>query len=140
MYASMLPTAAVAGKARAGIICGDLRLLSSASGSGRSRCGEHPVAAFPDSQLTVFGGRHVHRREAPVCRASRRVDRHGNRRRSLNLIAPVARSIFIHNHTLVMVQGGEELARLLGSLLLSQENIDLLAAFDSRRSQLAGAG
>jgi hypothetical protein len=45
----------------------------------------------------------------------------------MNLIAPLARSIFIRNHTLVMEQGGEGLARLLGSRLLSQENIDLMA-------------
>jgi uncharacterized protein YndB with AHSA1/START domain len=46
----------------------------------------------------------------------------------MNLIAPVARSIFIRNHALVMKQGGEGLARLLGVPLLSQETVDLLAA------------
>lgn len=45
----------------------------------------------------------------------------------MNLIAPIARPVFIHNHMLVMAQGGEGLARLLGSPLLSQENIDLMA-------------
>lgn len=46
----------------------------------------------------------------------------------MNLIAPVARSMFIRNHALVMAQGGEGLARLLKSPLVSQENIDLMAA------------
>jgi hypothetical protein len=46
----------------------------------------------------------------------------------MNLIAPFARSMFIRNHALVMTQGGEGLARLLESPLLSQENIDLMAA------------
>lgn len=46
----------------------------------------------------------------------------------MNLIAPIARSMFIHNHVLVMEQGGEGLARLLGAPLLSQQNIDLMAA------------
>lgn len=45
----------------------------------------------------------------------------------MNLIAPVARSMFIRNHALVMEQGGEGLARLLRSPLVSQENIDLMA-------------
>ena len=45
----------------------------------------------------------------------------------MNVIAPLVRSIFIHNHMLVMEQGGEGLARLLGSPLVSQENIDLMA-------------
>lgn len=46
----------------------------------------------------------------------------------MNLIAPFARSMFIRNHTQVMAQGGEGLARLLASPLVSQENIDLMAA------------
>lgn len=45
----------------------------------------------------------------------------------LNLIAPFARSMFIRNHTHIMEQGGRGLARLLGALLVSQENIDLMA-------------
>ncbi len=45
----------------------------------------------------------------------------------MNLIAPVARSMFIRNHALVMEQGGKGLARLLRSPLVSQENIDLMA-------------
>jgi hypothetical protein len=57
----------------------------------------------------------------------------------MNLMAPIARSMFIHNHMLVMAQGGEGLARLLGSPLLSQENIDLLAESDSPRGQFARA-
>lgn len=57
----------------------------------------------------------------------------------MNLIAPIVRSVFTHNHMQVMAQGGEGLARLLGSPLLSQENIDLLAEADSPRSELSGA-
>lgn len=45
----------------------------------------------------------------------------------MNLIAPVARSMFIRNHALVMARGGEGLARLLKSSLVGQENIDLMA-------------
>lgn len=45
----------------------------------------------------------------------------------MKLAAPLARSFFIRNHALLMKQGGEGLARLLGSRLLSQENIDLMA-------------
>ncbi len=44
----------------------------------------------------------------------------------MNLIAPVARSIFIRNHARVMTQGAEGLARLLGSSLTKQETIDLM--------------
>jgi len=44
----------------------------------------------------------------------------------MNLSAPVARSMFIRNHVLVMEQGGEGLARLLRSPLVGQENIDLM--------------
>jgi hypothetical protein len=45
----------------------------------------------------------------------------------MNMVAPLARSIFIRNHTLVMTQGGEGLARLLKSSCLRQDNIDLMA-------------
>lgn len=45
----------------------------------------------------------------------------------MNLIAPVARSMFIRNHALIMAQGGEGLARRLNSPLAGQENIDLMA-------------
>jgi hypothetical protein len=48
----------------------------------------------------------------------------------MNLAAPLARSIFIRNHTLVMTQGGEGLARLLALPGLRQENIDLMAQRD----------
>lgn len=48
-------------------------------------------------------------------------------KRWMNLLAPLARSIFINNHARVMAQGGEGLARLLGSSLVSQKNIDLMA-------------
>jgi hypothetical protein len=52
----------------------------------------------------------------------------------MNLMAPVARSIFIRNHALVMEQGGKGLARLLGARLLSQETVDLLAGAVSARA------
>lgn len=45
----------------------------------------------------------------------------------MNLLAPLARSIFIRNHALIMTQGGEGLAHLLGAPLMSQETIDLMA-------------
>lgn len=45
----------------------------------------------------------------------------------MNLIAPLARPMFIRNHALVMARGGEGLARLLGSPLVGLENIDLMA-------------
>ena len=62
----------------------------------------------------------------------------------MNLAAPLARSIFIRNHTLVMTQGGEGLARLLASSGLRQENIDLMAQRDQpvampRRPQERGS-
>ena len=46
----------------------------------------------------------------------------------MNLIAPFARAMFIRNHGSVMRQGAEGLARQLGAPLVSQENIDLMAA------------
>lgn len=46
----------------------------------------------------------------------------------MNLVAPLARSIFIRNHARVMAQGGQGLARLLGSPWVKQQTIDLLAA------------
>lgn len=46
----------------------------------------------------------------------------------MNLLAPIARPIFTRNHALVMKQGGDGLARLLGATLIGQETIDLLAA------------
>jgi len=54
----------------------------------------------------------------------------------MNLIAPLARSMFIRNHARVMAQGGEGLARLLGSPLVSQEHIDLMAATIPPRAAL----
>lgn len=45
----------------------------------------------------------------------------------MNLVAPVARSIFTRNHAQIMEQGGRALARLLKAPLVSQENIDLMA-------------
>lgn len=54
----------------------------------------------------------------------------------MNLIAPVARSMFIRNHTRIMAQGGEGLARLLRSPLVSQEHIDLMAKTVPQRAAL----
>lgn len=54
----------------------------------------------------------------------------------MNLIAPVARSIFIRNHALVMEQGGAGLARLLRAPLVSQETTDLLTDTDLPRLEL----
>lgn len=51
-------------------------------------------------------------------------------RKWMNLIAPFARSMFIRNHARVMTQGGQGLANRLGSDLVSQETIDLMAQAD----------
>ena len=45
----------------------------------------------------------------------------------MNLIAPFARPMFIHNHGILMRQGAEGLARHLGAPLVAQESIDLMA-------------
>ena len=45
----------------------------------------------------------------------------------MNLVAPVARAIFIRNHAQIMAQGGKALARLLKAPLVDQENTDLMA-------------
>lgn len=45
----------------------------------------------------------------------------------MNLVAPVARAIFIRNHAQIMTQGGKALARLLKAPLVGQENTDLMA-------------
>lgn len=45
----------------------------------------------------------------------------------MNLLAPLARPIFIRNHVQIMAQGGEGLARRLDATLIGQENIDLTA-------------
>ncbi len=45
----------------------------------------------------------------------------------MNVLALLARSIFIRNHARLMAQGGEGLARLLDSPLIGQESIDLMA-------------
>jgi hypothetical protein len=52
----------------------------------------------------------------------------------MRLIAPFARPLFIRNHARIMVQGGEGLARLLGSPLVSQESVDLMAETLPRRA------
>lgn len=46
----------------------------------------------------------------------------------MNLLAPIARRMFIRNHARVMARGAEGLARLLRSRLVRQETIDLMAA------------
>ncbi|MBS1138666.1 MAG: hypothetical protein H6R13_119 [Proteobacteria bacterium] len=48
----------------------------------------------------------------------------------MNLLAPIARSIFISNHVRLMAQGGESLAALLQSSLIHQKSIDLMAKSD----------
>lgn len=58
----------------------------------------------------------------------------------MNLTAPVARSMFIRNHGLLMAQGGEGLARRLGSPLVGQETIDLMAATPLPRPPPGGGG
>lgn len=58
----------------------------------------------------------------------------------MKLIAPLARPLFIRNHALLMAQGGEGLARLLGSRLLSQENIDLMAEAVPPKAGSGGGG
>jgi hypothetical protein len=45
----------------------------------------------------------------------------------MNLIAPLARPIFIRNHGQIMARGAKGLAGRLGTVLVSQENIDLMA-------------
>jgi hypothetical protein len=54
----------------------------------------------------------------------------------MNLLTPLARSLFIRNHGGLMRQGAEGLAALLGAQLVSQENIDLMA--ETARLELAG--
>ena len=45
----------------------------------------------------------------------------------MNLVAPLARSLFIHNHNQIMEQGGKALGRRLKAPLIEQEHIDLMA-------------
>lgn len=45
----------------------------------------------------------------------------------MNLTAPFARAMFIRNHSIVMRQGAEGLARQIGARLVSEENVDLMA-------------
>ncbi len=60
----------------------------------------------------------------------------------MNLIAPVARPIFVRNHSRLMAQGASGLADWLGAPLLGQESIDLMTesvplkpALGARREQ-----
>ena len=56
----------------------------------------------------------------------------------MNLVAPVARSIFVRNHAQIMVQGGKALAKRLKAPLAGQENTDLMAhAVKSGAGQVA---
>jgi hypothetical protein len=48
----------------------------------------------------------------------------------MNIVAPVARSIFTRNHAQIMEQGGKALARLLKAPLVGQQHIDLMAVAD----------
>lgn len=54
----------------------------------------------------------------------------------MNLLAPLARPLFIRNHGIVMRQGAEGLARRLGAPLLAQESIDLMAPDIAPRAAL----
>lgn len=45
----------------------------------------------------------------------------------MNLVAPLARPIFILNHKQIMEQGGKSLARLLDAPRVAQEHVDLMA-------------
>jgi uncharacterized protein YndB with AHSA1/START domain len=45
----------------------------------------------------------------------------------MNVVAPVARSIFTRNHAQIMEQGGKALARMLKAPLRGQQHIDLMA-------------
>jgi len=46
----------------------------------------------------------------------------------MNLVAPVARALFIRNHAQIMTQGGKALARRLKAPPPGQENTDLMVA------------
>lgn len=48
----------------------------------------------------------------------------------MNLLAPIARPMFIRNHFRIMTQGGDGLARRLGARLVAQRHIDLTADSD----------
>jgi len=52
----------------------------------------------------------------------------------MNLLAPLARPIFIRNHVQIMAQGGDGLAKRLGTTLVSQENIDLAAESEAPKT------
>jgi hypothetical protein len=46
----------------------------------------------------------------------------------MNLMAPVARAMFVRNHAQIMAQGGRALARRLNAPVPQQEHIDLSAS------------
>jgi hypothetical protein len=52
----------------------------------------------------------------------------------MNLLAPLARPMFIRNHTRIMTQGGEALAGRLDAALVGQENIDRMAENDVHKA------
>ncbi|MCK9285095.1 MAG: SRPBCC family protein [Rhodocyclaceae bacterium] len=77
-------------------------------------------------------GRWHFSRQGPVCVVS--YEWHVRSTRGwMNLIAPLARSMFIRNHAWIMGQGAKHLARRLDAALLSQENIDLSGSNLNRR-------
>jgi hypothetical protein len=51
----------------------------------------------------------------------------------MNLIAPLARPLFIHNHEQIMARGAKGLARRLERPLLSQKSFDLMAKTAQKR-------
>lgn len=55
----------------------------------------------------------------------------------MNLVAPLARSIFIFNHRQIMEQGGKSLARLLDAPRVAQEHVDLMAEAGRGRQRTA---
>lgn len=57
----------------------------------------------------------------------------------MNLVAPLARAIFIRNHAQIMKQGGKALARLLKAPLVGLENTDLMAVVVSSGARRAPA-
>lgn len=52
----------------------------------------------------------------------------------MNLLAPLARPMFIRNHVQIMTQGGEGLAKRLDVALVGQSNIDLMAESSSPKT------
>lgn len=55
----------------------------------------------------------------------------------MNLVAPLAGSIFIFNHRQIMEQGGKSLGRLLDAPRVAQEHVDLMAEAGRGRQRTA---